>query len=382
MATAWSPDEQKRLTVVPATDTGSPARTSATRATLLPWAPLGWAQPRITSSISDGSSCGTLPSTSRMQWAAKSSGRVRLNDPRKDLASGVRELATTTASLMASPFLGTLTRSIPDARGSVPTRPASSLAELWRGAAVDDDGRPRHERRGVGRQEDARVRDLVHLAPAAHAHAIGHGVVRLLGRRGILLGQHVHVAFGLHRARGDAVDADVLPPPGHAERAREVDHGRLGGAVVRHHARAVDARDGRHVDDEAAALGHHLPARPLAAEKDAVEVDPDHGVPAIGADVLGFGAERGSGIVDHDVQPPQLLHRALNEPLDRLFLAHVHRHAEGAAPELLDLRRDRLEVLDLAAADDDGRAGLGEFQRERAAYVDAAARDDGDLLLQ
>src|SRR5439155_19102615 len=37
-----------------------------------------------------------------MQWAARSSGRVRLNDPRKDFASGVRELATMTASLMES----------------------------------------------------------------------------------------------------------------------------------------------------------------------------------------------------------------------------------------------------------------------------------------
>src|SRR2546428_10455328 len=101
MAIAWRPEEQKRLTVVPATVTGRPARTRATRATLLPWGPLGWAQPRITSSISAGSSWGTLPSTSLMQWAARSSGRVRLNDPRKDLARGGRELATTTASLMA-----------------------------------------------------------------------------------------------------------------------------------------------------------------------------------------------------------------------------------------------------------------------------------------
>src|SRR6266508_621400 len=101
MAMAWSPEEQKRFTVVAATDAGNPTRSVATRATLLPCGPLGWAQPRITSSISAESSWGTLPSTSRMQWAARSSGRVRLNDPQKDLASGVRELATTTASLIA-----------------------------------------------------------------------------------------------------------------------------------------------------------------------------------------------------------------------------------------------------------------------------------------
>ena len=41
---------------------------------------------------------------SLMQWAARSTGLVRLNEPRNDLASGVRELATTTASLMAVSF--------------------------------------------------------------------------------------------------------------------------------------------------------------------------------------------------------------------------------------------------------------------------------------
>src|SRR5918992_3542741 len=103
MATAWSPEEQKRFTVVPGTDVGSPARSEATRAMLCPWGPWGCPQPRMTSSICRGSSWGTLPRTSRMTWPARSSGRVMLKDPRKDLASGVRLEATTTASLMASP---------------------------------------------------------------------------------------------------------------------------------------------------------------------------------------------------------------------------------------------------------------------------------------
>src|SRR5882724_5946994 len=37
-----------------------------------------------------------------MQCAARSSGRVALNDPRNDFASAVRELITTTASLIYS----------------------------------------------------------------------------------------------------------------------------------------------------------------------------------------------------------------------------------------------------------------------------------------
>src|SRR2546421_12947814 len=105
MAVALSPEDQKRLIVSPATDTGRPARIAATRAMLWPCEPCGWPQPRITSSTSFLSSCGTLPSASLMQWAARSDGSVMLNEPRADLASGVRLLATTTASLMAGSFV-------------------------------------------------------------------------------------------------------------------------------------------------------------------------------------------------------------------------------------------------------------------------------------
>src|SRR5438270_3163149 len=102
IAMACNPDEQKRFTVVPAVVGGRPASMAATRATLWPCGPCGCPQPRITSSISLGSSFGVLRRTSWMQCAARSSGRVRLNDPRNDFASAVRELVTTTASLMVS----------------------------------------------------------------------------------------------------------------------------------------------------------------------------------------------------------------------------------------------------------------------------------------
>src|SRR5256885_7295806 len=54
----------------------------------------------MTSSTSAGSSAGALARTCRIACAARSSGRVSLNDPRCDLASGVRLLATMTASLI------------------------------------------------------------------------------------------------------------------------------------------------------------------------------------------------------------------------------------------------------------------------------------------
>src|SRR5438552_4154285 len=254
------------------------------------------------------------------------------------------------------------------------------FARRW--PAVDDDRLARHPRRGVGGQEDARVRDLVDLAPAAHAHARGHGVVRLLAVGPRLL-EHVQIALGLDGAGSDAVHADALAAPGHAELAREHDDGGLGGAVVRHHRRAVHAGHRGDVDDHAAGLLlHHLLAGPLAAQEHAVEVDADHGVPAVDRDVLGLGAEGGAGVVDHHVEPPPLRHRALDHALDLVLLPDVHGHGERAPAEVGDLLGHRLEVLELAAAQGDVGAGARELDRDRLADAGAAAGDDGGLALE
>src|SRR5947208_1588805 len=112
MAMDCKPEAQKRLTVVPGTEVGRPATIADTRAMLWPCTPCGCPQPRITSSTSAGSSCGVFRRTSRMQCAARSSGRVRLNDPRNDFASGVRELATITASRIRGVLFGVLRDSL------------------------------------------------------------------------------------------------------------------------------------------------------------------------------------------------------------------------------------------------------------------------------
>ena len=56
-----------------------------------------------------------------MQWAARSSGRVRLNEPRNDFASGVRELATMTASLIESLLFGGPSEGRPGSAGPSPS---------------------------------------------------------------------------------------------------------------------------------------------------------------------------------------------------------------------------------------------------------------------
>src|SRR5215467_2614799 len=100
MAMDCSPDEQNRLMVMADASTGSPARRLAMRATFIPCSASGMAQPMITSSISLESSAGTLSSAPLMAMAARSSGRVKDNDPLGALPTAVRTLLTMTASLM------------------------------------------------------------------------------------------------------------------------------------------------------------------------------------------------------------------------------------------------------------------------------------------
>ena len=81
MAIACRPEEQNRFTVTPAVVTGSPALIAAWRAMLLPVAPSGRAQPRITSSTSPGSTRARVTAC-WMTWPPRSAPCVLLNAPR------------------------------------------------------------------------------------------------------------------------------------------------------------------------------------------------------------------------------------------------------------------------------------------------------------
>src|SRR5688572_27101533 len=78
-----------------------PARRLAMRATFSPCSASGIAQPRITSSISAGSSPGARFIASRITTAAISSGLVKRSDPFGDLPTGVRTAETMTASFIS-----------------------------------------------------------------------------------------------------------------------------------------------------------------------------------------------------------------------------------------------------------------------------------------
>src|SRR5262245_44016558 len=100
-AIAWRPEEQKRLIVIAPAVVGTPARSAAWRATLLPCSASGIAQPSTTSSTISAFTGGTRASAPWMTAAAMSSGRVS-RSARPALPTAVRTLDTTTASRMTS----------------------------------------------------------------------------------------------------------------------------------------------------------------------------------------------------------------------------------------------------------------------------------------
>src|SRR5467141_75258 len=98
-AMACMPEEQKRLTVMPAVVTGSPARSAAWRAMFWPVAPSGSAQPMTTSSTSPGSRPARLTACA-MTWPPTAAPCVLLKAPRYARPIGVRAVETMTASAM------------------------------------------------------------------------------------------------------------------------------------------------------------------------------------------------------------------------------------------------------------------------------------------
>src|SRR5699024_11011054 len=82
-------DPHNRLTVVPVTDVGNPASSTAIRATLRFSSPAPFALPNTTSSIRSGARSGDRATRADTIVAAKSSGRIPANAP-PYLPNGVR----------------------------------------------------------------------------------------------------------------------------------------------------------------------------------------------------------------------------------------------------------------------------------------------------
>src|SRR5688572_29393850 len=128
-AMVCSPEEQKRLTVMPGTLFGQPARNAIWRAMFQPVAPSGLAQPMMTSSTSSASTLARS-SAACTTWPPILAPCVRLSAPFQLLQSGVRAVETTTASTIEPPaFFGELRKE----RRGLPLRALIAVLEAFDG---------------------------------------------------------------------------------------------------------------------------------------------------------------------------------------------------------------------------------------------------------
>ena len=107
----------------------------------------------------------------------------------------------------------------------------------------------------------------------------------------------------------------------------------------------------------------------------ALQVEVDHPLPFLGGRVLDRPQEHHAGVVDDDVEPAQLVDRAVDGGDRLLLLGDVGLDRERGVPRSADLGRQALEPLEPAGGDRDLGAEGGELPRGRLADPAAGAGD-------
>ena len=127
---------------------------------------------------------------------------------------------------------------------------------------------------------------------------------------------------------------------------------------------------------------NHLPADGARAVERAVQDDADDGVPSVDREILGGADEVARGVVDEDVDVPEVLDGALDQLVHLLGVADVDLNGQRIEPGMAELSRSRFEVCRVPAADDDARAERTEALRNGETDAGAAAGDDGNATLE
>ena len=158
-------------------------------------------------------------------------------------------------------------------------------------------------------------------AEPAHGHLVLDHPEHLVGHR--------RENGSVDVARADRVGADALA----AELARpgldHADHAELGRGVVGLAEVAVDADDGRGVEDAARVLGQHDVDDGLGAVVDALQVDVDDTVELVLAHLLELRVLHDAGVVDQGVDPAPLGHDAVDHRGDAFLVRDVDPEADA-----------------------------------------------------
>ena len=195
--------------------------------------------------------------------------------------------------------------------------------------------------------------------------------------------RHEVEGHGGERGGGDRVGRDPAARALHGDDRGERGDAGLGGAVVALAEVAQQTRRRRRVDDVARlALGLPVLHRRAGGQEVPAQVHADDGVPVVVGHLGQRLVPQDAGVVDQRVEPAELAHGGLDEPVRDVGIGDVARDGDRAPPRGGDLVGHRLAGGRVELGDHDRRALCGALQR--LAPADAATRtgDDHDLAVQ
>src|SRR3954462_10448277 len=225
----------------------------------------------------------------------------------------------------------------------------------------------------AGEEEDGRG-DVVHGAQALEGDGAGEGLLGGLGER---LGHR-----GLDVARSHHVGRDVAAAQLAGQRLGEADQPRLGGRVVRLAGVAHHAHHRGDVDDPPPPALHHPPDHLFAEREGAGQVGAQHPLPVVEGHASEQVVGGDAGVVDQDVDLPEVGWQALQPLAEGLGLGDVERQRPGAAPAGVDVGGERLELLLVARRHHHPRPLEGQELGDGLADPLGGAGHQGGLVVQ
>ena len=146
---------------------------------------------------------------------------------------------------------------------------------------------------------------------------------------------------------------------------------------------AAQAGDRGDVDDAAGlARDHAVLGDVLRQDEVAAHVEVHHLVPGLDRMVFGRRAPGGAGVVDQDVHVAHALQRLVGQAADVLFLGAVGGDPARVDAGGLQLGGGLLQVVGLARAQHDPRAGFAQRVGHLQAQAARAAGDQGGLAVE
>ena len=190
-------------------------------------------------------------------------------------------------------------------------------------------------------------------------------------------------AFGLERARRDAVHTDPVTGPLDRERARHREHPRLGACAVDGPGSPGPGIGGQDVENGSAASAFdHAPPRGARAEEAAVQDDVDDVAESLLGEPLRRTHEVAGGVVDQGVEPPEPIERRPDHRPNLAVVANIGRDGQGLDAARPDLGRAGGQMVRIAARDHDSRAERGRAPRDLEAEPGPSAGDEDDASIE